>query len=65
MQYLTYPSLPAQTENYLKERVWFVYRRPDILVQDGSLQSRDGTVLAKGGSIVKRFDESSFIFMIP
>lgn len=65
LQYFTYPSLPAQKDTYLEEKVWFVFLRPDISVQDGVLLSQDGTVLAKGGSIVKRFNDSSFMFMIP
>lgn len=66
LQYFTYPSIPVDPPVGSGTKLWFVYGRPDVTVDDaGNLQLRSGTVFASKGRILERFDESSFLYQAP
>lgn len=64
LRYFTYPSMPlADNENTTGIKNWLIYDRPDISVTaSGTLLSNGTTVLATSGSVIKRFDSTSFLY---
>ncbi len=63
MRYLTYPSMPALSETELSQaKTWLVYGRPDVTVNQNGALIADGETLAASGTILKRFDESTFLY---
>ncbi|MDB4978770.1 MAG: hypothetical protein JWM56_956 [Candidatus Peribacteria bacterium] len=67
LRYETYPSVPVniQDGNDMSDiRLWLAFRRPDITM-NGSGQLVVNTVaISKPGTIVARYDESSFLFRV-
>ncbi|TSC58819.1 MAG: hypothetical protein Greene041619_365 [Candidatus Peregrinibacteria bacterium Greene0416_19] len=62
VRYWTYPTQPLFPEEPMAlARRWFVFRRPDIRVNDNGELVAGDTVLARG-SMLERFDETSFLF---
>lgn len=66
VRYALYPAVPVRPdEDTAGVRTWLVFARDDVTAEDGSLKLRDGTVLAHSGSVIHRFDDTSFIFRTP
>ncbi|MDD4319001.1 MAG: hypothetical protein PHW10_01615 [Candidatus Peribacteraceae bacterium] len=66
-RYLTYPSIPITADEGVQEsaKTWLVFRRPDVTVGNDNVLRQDGKELARGGGVVRRFDDTSFIYQIP
>lgn len=66
IQYRTYPSIPAPNPaSGSGITTWFVFGRPDVTVDaEGTLRAGE-TVLARGGKILRTFDDSSFLYGTP
>lgn len=64
LQYETYPSIPARTdEQKLASRLWFVFRRPDVRVSSGGLVA-NGQPMTPPGEVLQRYDDSSFLYRV-
>lgn len=60
MRYITYPAIPGIDIEH--DDTWAIYHRPDISVgADGKLVN-EGQAISAPGTIIGRFDASSFIF---
>ncbi len=60
MRYLTYPSIPGI--DIEKDDTWAIYHRPDMVVDSNNQLSIGGEPLTVPGTILGRFDDTSFIF---
>lgn len=63
VRYALYPAVPVRIgESTEGVRTWIIFARDDVTAENGTLAMRDGTVLAQSGSVLHRFDDTSFIF---
>ncbi len=62
MRYLTYPSIPGI--DYEKDDTWVIYQRADMGVNEEGRLTVDGTPVTPAGTILGRFDASSFVFRL-
>lgn len=66
MRYFTYPAIPLSLEETTDNlKVWIVYDRPDIAINDQGALTMDDRVISLPGKILKRFDHASFLFRVP
>ncbi len=65
VRYLAYPSTPLfESEDLSLAKVWFVFRRPDAIVDDQGRLAIGGRIATPPGEILEKFDEHSFLFRI-
>lgn len=63
IRYLSYPSIPADPSDGTGGILtWFVYDRPDVTVKDSGALVSDGKVISPHGTILERFNASSFLY---
>lgn len=62
MRYLTYPSIPGI--DYMKDDTWVIYQRPDMSVNGEGRLTVDGEPVTPAGTLLGRFDASSFVFRL-
>jgi protein-S-isoprenylcysteine O-methyltransferase Ste14 len=67
VRYLTYPSLPvgSSAPEAKNVKAWLIFRRSDVRVDDKGNLTEGGMVLASGGKVTQRFDETSFLYELP
>lgn len=66
VRYRTYPSIPVfPDQDPAGVKVWLIFKRPDFSVNGSGTLLHGTNVIAKGGSIVERFDSESFLYVIP
>lgn len=61
VRYTLYPAVPVGSG----ANAWIVLGMPGVTIVDGAITGPDGTPLSPKGSVVKRFDETSFFFRAP
>lgn len=62
VRYALYPAVPLPGVPGTDAATWIVLASPGVRVESESLVRADGTVLVPRGAVVKRFDDSSFLF---
>lgn len=62
VRYALYPAVPLPGVAGTTAKSWIVLANPAVRVEGDTLVHADGTVLVRRGTIVKRFDNSSFFF---
>lgn len=62
VRYALYPAVPLPGVAGTDAKTWIVLASPNVRVEGESLVRTDGTVLVPRGAIVKRFDDSTFLF---
>lgn len=62
VRYALYPAVPLPGVAGTDAKAWIVLASPGVRVEGESLVRADGTVLVPRGAVVKRFDDSSFLF---
>ncbi len=63
-RYMAYPSRPIEADETIGPDVkyWFVFMRDDISVNEKGELTINGQVSSRPGKILKRFDDTSFLF---
>ncbi len=62
IRYLTYPSIPGI--DYKNDDTWVVYDRPDMTVDADNRITISGEPVTPPGTMLGRFDASSFVFRV-
>lgn len=60
MRYLTYPAIPGI--DFLRDDTWVIYRREDVGIDPEGRLTIGGEIVSEPGTILGRFDASSFVF---
>lgn len=63
MRYLTYPAIPGNAIE--RDDTLVVFHRPDLAVDSENRITMNGEPVTAPGTILGRFDDSSFIFRLP
>lgn len=62
LQYFTYPSITAGNATLPRPANWLIFRRDDVRVDERNRLWKGDAMLAEGGTILKRFDDTSFLY---